>query len=63
MGHARMSKWLPLSLLAIGVLFHALYVFSVITIYFQSPLVFGLAPHRTMTQEAPAKRLVLFVGT
>jgi phosphatidylinositol glycan class N len=31
-------------------------------VYFQSPLVFGLAPYRGMPQEAPAKRLVLFVA-
>jgi Na+/H+ antiporter NhaD/arsenite permease-like protein len=62
MGKVRFPTWLPVALLAVGVVFHGLYVFSVITIYFQSPLVFGLSPYRGMTQEAPAKRLVLFVG-
>lgn len=63
MPSASASKWLPLALIFAGILFHSLYVFSIITIYFQSPLVFGLSPYRGMPQEAPAKRLVLFVGT
>lgn len=62
MGIPKRLAWLPVAILGIGIAFHALYVFSVITIYFQSPLVFGLSPYRGMPQDPPAHRLVLFVG-
>lgn len=62
MGIPKRLTWLPIAILGVGIAFHALYVFSVITIYFQSPLVFGLSPYRGMPQDAPAHRLVLFVG-
>jgi len=62
MGLPKRLSWLPVAILGIGIAFHALYVFSVITIYFQSPLVFGLSPYRGMPLDAPAHRLVLFVG-
>ncbi|CAE7174104.1 hypothetical protein PTNB85_03612 [Pyrenophora teres f. teres] len=48
--------------LLIAVVFHLVYIFSIFDIYFKSPVVHGMREHRVETQEAPAKRLVLFVG-
>lgn len=48
--------------LLIAVVFHLVYIFSCFSIYFVSPIVHGMREHRVETQEAPAKRLVLFVG-
>lgn len=51
--------------LAVAVIFHLVYIYSIFDIYFVSPIVSGMKPfaverhHRT---EAPAQRLVLFVG-
>lgn len=49
--------------LIVAVVFHLIYIYSIFSIYFVSPVVHGMREHRIETQEAPAKRLVLFVGT
>jgi hypothetical protein len=49
------------ALIAIGVVFHIACLASIFDIYFTSPLTHGMVPVRTPL-EAPAKRLVLFVG-
>ncbi|OCL10487.1 GPI ethanolamine phosphate transferase 1 [Glonium stellatum] len=56
---ARLSR---LGFLAIAVVFHLIYIYSIFSIYFVSPIVHGMREFRVETQEAPAKRLVLFVG-
>ena len=50
-------------LLVVAVVFHLVYIYSIFSIYFVSPIVHGMREHRVETQEAPAKRLVLFVGS
>ncbi|KAF2260733.1 PigN-domain-containing protein [Lojkania enalia] len=48
--------------LSIAVIFHLIYIYSIFSIYFVSPIVHGMREHAVEMQEAPAKRLVLFVG-
>lgn len=50
--------------LAIAVVFHLAYIFSIFDIYFVSPIVSGmqLFPTRPPSSRPPADRLVLFVG-
>ncbi|PJF17292.1 hypothetical protein PSACC_02911 [Paramicrosporidium saccamoebae] len=47
--------------LALGLLFHCVFILSIFDIYFRSPLVIGLPPTESV-RPAPAKRVVLFVG-
>lgn len=59
---ARISR---LGFLAIALTFHLVYMFSIFDIYFVSPIVSGMRAfevERPEGAEAPAKRLVLFVG-
>lgn len=48
--------------LLLAVVFHLVYIYSCFSIYFVSPIVHGMQEHRVETHEAPAKRLVLYVG-
>lgn len=48
--------------LTLAVVFHFVYIFSIFDIYFVSPIVHGMKAFRVEGYEAPAKRLVLFVG-
>ena len=61
-----MARVNRLGFLSIAVAFHLVYIFSIFDIYFVSPIVSGMRafePERPVGIEAPAKRLVLFVGT
>jgi GPI ethanolamine phosphate transferase 1 len=51
--------------LAIAVIFHIIYIYSIFDIYFVSPVVSGMRAYQVERKPgapAPAKRLVLFVG-
>ena len=51
--------------LALAVIFHLVYIYSIFDIYFVSPVVSGMrlfALERPAPSKAPADRLVLFVG-
>ena len=51
--------------LAIAMAFHLVYIYSIFDIYFVSPIVSGMKAFEAIKApgvEAPAKRLVLFVG-
>jgi phosphatidylinositol glycan class N len=47
--------------LAVAVIFHLTYIYSIFDIYFVSPIVSGMREF-SVPGEAPAKRLVLYVG-
>jgi len=47
--------------LAVGVIFHLIYIYSIFDIYFVSPIVSGMRPYG-VDFPAPAKRLFLVVG-
>ena len=48
--------------LALAVVFHLVYIYSIFDIYFVSPIVHGMQAYRVEQHHAPAKRLVLYVG-
>lgn len=52
-----MNWWL----IGLGLLVHLVFFYSIFDIYFTSPLVHGMTPHKTKLK-APADRLVLFVA-
>ena len=56
---ARLGRY---GFLAIAVIFHLIYIYSIFDIYFVSPIVSGMRHHAVPQEPAPAKRLVLFVG-
>lgn len=51
-----------LAFLAIAVLFHVVYIYSIFDVYFVSPIVSGMKAFKVDAVKAPAKRLVLYVG-
>ena len=51
-----------LAFLAIAVVFHIVYSFSIFDVYFVSPIVSGMEAFKVDLAKAPAKRLVLYVG-
>ncbi|EFX04785.1 GPI-anchor biosynthetic protein [Grosmannia clavigera kw1407] len=60
-----MAGVLRFRFLAIAMVFHLVYIFSIFDIYFVSPVVSGMRlfqPERPAAAKAPADRLVLFVG-
>ena len=57
-----MARLGRLGFLGIAVVFHLIYIYSIFDIYFVSPIVSGMKEYSVPTEEAPAKRLVLFVG-
>lgn len=57
-----MARLGRMGFLALAVVFHVIYVFSIFDIYFVSPIVTGMRAFGVDTLKAPAKRLVLYVG-
>ncbi|KAK2760236.1 Glycosyl phosphatidyl inositol anchor synthesis [Arachnomyces sp. PD_36] len=61
----KMARLGRIGFLALAIVFHFVYIFSIFDIYFVSPIVSGMKSFgvdRGPKSEAPAKRLVLFVG-
>lgn len=61
-----MARFPRFRFLALAVIFHLIYIFSIFDIYFVSPIVSGMRlfkVERPAHSKAPADRLVLFVGT
>lgn len=59
---ARLGRF---AFLGVAILFHSVYIASIFDIYFVSPIVHGMSSfgvQRSHGADAPAKRLVLFVG-
>jgi phosphatidylinositol glycan class N len=56
-----MARLGRLGFLGIAVVFHLIYAYSIFDIYFVSPIVHGMREY-SVDAEAPAKRLVLYVG-
>jgi GPI ethanolamine phosphate transferase 1 len=60
-----MAKFGRGGFLAVAIVFHVIYIYSIFDIYFVSPVVSGMRAHgveRKHGTHPPAKRLVLFVG-
>lgn len=60
-----MASYTRLKFLALAMVFHLVYLYSIFDIYFVSPVVSGMQLFRVDRPEsakAPADRLVLFVG-
>ncbi|KAK4499371.1 hypothetical protein PRZ48_009884 [Zasmidium cellare] len=57
-----MARLGRLGFLAIAIVFHLIYAYSIFDIYFVSPIVTGMRAYRVDAPKAPAKRLVLYVG-
>lgn len=61
-----MARVTRFGFLATAVVFHLVYILSIFDIYFVSPIVSGMRQfelERPKEVEAPARRLVLYVGT
>ncbi|KAJ4165371.1 hypothetical protein LMH87_007005 [Akanthomyces muscarius] len=60
-----MAAFSRFGFLAVAIIFHLAYIYSIFDIYFVSPIVTGMRLHgveRAPSVKAPADRLVLFVG-
>lgn len=57
-----MARFGRTGFLAVAVVFHLIYIWSIFDIYFVSPIVSGMRSFRVESAEPPAQRLVLFVG-
>lgn len=58
-----MARLGRLGFLGLAVVFHVVYILSIFDIYFTSPIVSGMTAYSVGAPKAPAKRLVLYVGT
>jgi len=57
-----MARLGRIGFLGIAVVFHVVYIYSIFDIYFVSPIVRGMRAYGVDAPNAPAKRLVLYVG-